>query len=179
MFSSKSFTVKSLSRPLTLHVLCHSWPCFSTLLSIGSTEHSSESQGGLLGLQATGPTPTVSHWQVWSRAEKFTFPQRLPPGFDPWAREIPWRRAWQPTPVFLPRESHGQRSLVGYSPQSHTEPHATEVTQHSCTRDSLMRLILLIWDLTLRSHQGLDQCALALILFASFHSQSLLTHTGS
>ena len=29
--------------------------------------------------------------------------------------KIPWRRAWQPTPVFLPRESHGQRSLLGYS----------------------------------------------------------------
>ena len=37
-------------------------------------------------------------------------------GFDPWVRNIPWRRAWQPTPVFLPGESHGQRSLVGYSP---------------------------------------------------------------
>ena len=35
---------------------------------------------------------------------------------DPWVRKIPWRRAWQPTPVFLPEESHGQRSLVGYSP---------------------------------------------------------------
>ena len=34
--------------------------------------------------------------------------------FDPWVRKIPWRRAWQPTPVFLPRESHEQRSLVGY-----------------------------------------------------------------
>ena len=32
--------------------------------------------------------------------------------------KIPWRRAWQLTPVFLPRESHGQRSLAGYSPQS-------------------------------------------------------------
>jgi len=37
-------------------------------------------------------------------------------GFSPWVRKIPWRRAWQPTPVFLPREAHGQRSLVGYSP---------------------------------------------------------------
>ena len=36
--------------------------------------------------------------------------------FDPWVRTIPWRRAWQPTPVFLPGESHGQRSLVGYCP---------------------------------------------------------------
>ena len=36
-------------------------------------------------------------------------------------REIPWRRKWQPTPVLLPRESHGQRRLVGYSPQGHNE----------------------------------------------------------
>ena len=33
-------------------------------------------------------------------------------GFDPWVGKIPWRREWLPTPVFLPRESHGQRSLV-------------------------------------------------------------------
>ena len=36
--------------------------------------------------------------------------------FDPWVGKIPWRRAWQPTAVFLPGESHGQRSLMGYSP---------------------------------------------------------------
>ena len=35
-------------------------------------------------------------------------------GFDPWVRKIFWRRAWQPTPVFLLGEFHGQRSLVGY-----------------------------------------------------------------
>ena len=35
------------------------------------------------------------------------------PGFNPWVRKIPWRRNWQPTPVFLPGESHGQGSLVG------------------------------------------------------------------
>ena len=35
--------------------------------------------------------------------------------FDPWVGKIPWRRKWQPTTVFLPGESHGQRSLVGYS----------------------------------------------------------------
>ena len=40
-------------------------------------------------------------------------------GFNPWVGKIPWRRAWQPTPVSLPRESHGQRSLVGYSPGGH------------------------------------------------------------
>ena len=36
-------------------------------------------------------------------------------GFDPWVRKIPWRSKWQPSPVFLPGKSHGQRSLVGYS----------------------------------------------------------------
>ena len=36
--------------------------------------------------------------------------------FDPWVRKIPWRRKWQPTPVFLPGKFHGQSSLVGYSP---------------------------------------------------------------
>ena len=35
-------------------------------------------------------------------------------GFDPWVRKIPWKREWLPTPVFLPGEHHGQRSLVGY-----------------------------------------------------------------
>ena len=35
--------------------------------------------------------------------------------FDPWVGKIPWRRQWQPTPVFLPGKSHRQRSLVGYS----------------------------------------------------------------
>ena len=36
-------------------------------------------------------------------------------GFDPWVRKIPWRRKWQPTPVFLPGKSPGQKSLEGYS----------------------------------------------------------------
>ena len=53
-------------------------------------------------------------------------------GFDPWFGTIPCRRAQQPTPGFLPGESHGQRSLAGCSPQGHTELDTTEVTQHAC-----------------------------------------------
>ena len=45
--------------------------------------------------------------------------------FNPWVRNIPWRRAWQPTPVFLPLESHGQRSLTGYSPWGRKESDMT------------------------------------------------------
>ena len=51
--------------------------------------------------------------------------------FDPWVGKIPWRRAWQPTPVFLPGGSHGQRSLAGYSPWGRKELDTTEVTQHT------------------------------------------------
>ena len=40
--------------------------------------------------------------------------------FDPWVRKIPWRMEWSPTPVFLPGESHWQRSLAGCSPWGHT-----------------------------------------------------------
>ena len=42
-------------------------------------------------------------------------------GFYPWAGEIPWMRPWQLTPVLLPGESHGQRSLMGYNPWGHKE----------------------------------------------------------
>ena len=45
------------------------------------------------------------------------------PGFKPWVGKTLWRRAWQPTPVFLPGESHGQRSPSGYSPQGHKVRH--------------------------------------------------------
>ena len=47
-------------------------------------------------------------------------------GFDPWVRKIPWRRKWQPIPIFSPGKSHGQRSLVDYSPWSHKESDKTE-----------------------------------------------------
>ena len=47
-------------------------------------------------------------------------------GLDPWVGKIPWRRKWQPTPVFLPGGSHGWRSLVGYSPWGHKESDTTE-----------------------------------------------------
>ena len=49
-------------------------------------------------------------------------------GFNPWVRKIPWSRAWQPTPVYLPGESLGQRSLAGYGPQSRKELDVTKAT---------------------------------------------------
>ena len=49
-------------------------------------------------------------------------------GFDPWVRKIPWRRAQQPTPVFLPRAFHELGSLAGYSPWGGKESDTTEAT---------------------------------------------------
>ena len=51
--------------------------------------------------------------------------------FDPWVGKLPWRRKWQPAPIFLPGEFHGQRSLAGCSPWGHTESDTTEVTEHT------------------------------------------------
>ena len=50
----------------------------------------------------------LRHWRICLQCRRS--------GFDPWIGKIPWRRKWQPTPVFFPGKSHGQRSLAGYSP---------------------------------------------------------------
>ena len=51
--------------------------------------------------------------------------------FSPWVGKIPWRRKWQPTPIFLPGESHGQRRLADYSPWGHKESDTAKHTQTS------------------------------------------------
>ena len=61
------------------------------------------------------------------------------PGFNPWVGKIPWRRECQPTPVFLPGESHGQRSLVGYSPWGRKE---LDMTEHFFFSGYLQHLIV-------------------------------------
>ena len=53
---------------------------------------------------------------------------------------MPWRRAWQPSPVFLPGESHGQRSLAGYSPWRHKESDTTEAMWQMCAHQMAARL---------------------------------------
>ena len=64
------------------------------------------------------------------------------PGFNPWVGKIPWRREWQPTPVFLPGESHGQRSLAGCSSYGGKELDTTEATdthvRHMARASSLL-----------------------------------------
>ena len=69
--------------------------------------------------------------------------------FDPLIEKILWSRKWPPTPVFLPRESHGQRSLAGYSPWGHKESDTTEQSQWVVTP---IPALLLLFFLSFHSH---------------------------
>ena len=60
--------------------------------------------------------------------------------FHLWVGKIPWRRRWQPTPVFLPGECHGQRSLVGYSSQGCKESDVTEARAHVSQKLGILHL---------------------------------------
>ena len=71
----------------------------------------------------------------------------------PGSRRFPWRRKWQPTPVFLPGESHGQRSLVGCSPRGHKELDMTErQSTHACTWIFMFTCDVYMWLPPIRSH---------------------------
>ena len=62
--------------------------------------------------------PVAQWWRILLKCRRL--------GFDPSVGKIPWRREWHPTPVFLPGEAHGQRSLAAYSPRGHKESYTTE-----------------------------------------------------
>ena len=103
-----------------LFTLFYSSEVVSTILSSSSLIHSSVSDILLLipstvflGLPG-GSEVKVSAWNAGD------------PGSIPGSGKIPWRRKWQPTPVLLPGESHGGRSLVGYSPWGRKELDTTE-----------------------------------------------------
>ena len=82
-----------------------------------------------LGSETTLQIPwmALSHQEPWKICVVVQTVKNLPARQEIWIQslggKIPWRRAWQPTPVFLPGESHGQRSLVGYHPRGHRVGH--------------------------------------------------------
>ena len=86
---------------------------FTSLLFIAICMASSDSHFAFCISFSWGGLPWSFRWQSICL-------QCRRPGFDP------WRRKWQPTPVFLPGKSHGQRILVGYSPWGHKELDTTE-----------------------------------------------------
>ena len=88
-------------------------------------------------------------------------------GFDPWVGKIPWRRAWQPTPVFLPGKSPGQRSLAGYSLWGHRNVRKNLRSKQQCKIyfvivhwsfskiSSVVQSCLTLWDTMDCSTQGI------------------------
>ena len=87
-----------------------------------------------------------------------SFMQCRRPGFDPWIGKVPWRREWLPSPVFLPGEFHGQRSLADYSSWGHKELEMTE----------WLTLFILFYDLSILSINFLSD-----VLFVNFFFQSV------
>ena len=91
--------------------------CFlqsSPLVTLYAGHHSARNWSECLLVKVILATvsPVAQQWRIHQQCRRH---RRC--AFDPWVRKILWRREWQPTPAFLPGESHGQRSWVGYSPQ--------------------------------------------------------------
>ena len=84
------------------------------LKRLGSSSSSTSSGScnrGFCGSSAVKNLPQCKRWE-----------------FNPWVRNVPWRRAWQPTPVFLPGESHGQRGAWWATVHGVAESDTTEAT---------------------------------------------------
>ena len=82
---------------------------------------------GIFPTQGSNPGRLYCRWILYQLSHQGS----RRPGFDPWVRKIPWRRKWQPTWVFLPGESHGQRSLAGNTPWGRKESGMTERLTHT------------------------------------------------
>ena len=75
-------------------------------------------------------------------------------GFDPRVGKIPWRRKWQPTPVFLPGKSHGQRSLVGYS--SWVLESQTRLSDQAATTDAAYFIYYSAWHVAAKQEISVE-----------------------
>ena len=106
--------------------------------------------GQLQPTEVRWPAQGGSSWQKWH--EKPVLPggtsgkepachcrRHKRRGFDPWVRKRPWRRAWQPTPVFSPGKPQGQRSLEGYSPKADTSKAPWHTRTHPGSAQQLQR----------------------------------------
>ena len=98
-----------------------------------------------------------------------------------------WRRTWQPTPVFLPGESHGQRSLVGYSPwgskdsdmtESHTHTHTHKGERRNICVFCAMSLLFLLLIHGFTAHEDNNQFHLAVVSHLSSRNSLVLIKRG-
>ena len=116
-------------------------------------DHSCQSAGSTGILTSENVFQCLSKGRNHTRAPQVAPVVKNPPAsagdvFDPWVRKILWRRAWQPTRVLLPGETHGQRSLVGCSSWGHKESEMTEQLTLSLRTLISLALFCSMWDLS-------------------------------
>ena len=92
-------------------------------------------------------------------------------GVHPWVTKIPWRRKWQLISVFLPRESHKQRSLVGYSPWGHKE---LDMTLHTCKPRYPPKLSgRALVSMDLKDHRTMSHCVANYLFLQMWKNESM------
>ena len=111
-FSGQYLDIKLLDHMANLYSIVAAWIFNSAFLQICERDKTERLS---LSLWASLVAQMVKHLSAMQK-----------PGFNPWVGKIPWRKKWQPTPVFLPGKSHGQKSPVGYSPWGCKESDMTE-----------------------------------------------------
>ena len=105
------------------------------------------------------------HFEFIGSEGKVSCLQSGRPGFSPWVGKILWRRKWHPTPVLLPGKSHGQRSVVGYSPLGHKESDTTERLHSFHGVRKCSNLILLHVTVQFSQHHLLKRLSLPHCIF--------------
>ena len=103
-------------------------PCLSCCLGLCTKTRPSPVPGAVV---SAGVNKYIN-WASLVLSGKASACQRRRHGFNLWVGVIPWRRKWQPSQVFLPGKSHGQRSLAGYSPWGHNESDVTWQLNKKC-----------------------------------------------
>ena len=116
--------------------VCRIWEWFYTLIKI-------------LG----GRCPGLPRWPS-GKAPSCQYSRFQRRGLDLWVGKILWSRKWQPTPVFLPGEPHGQRSLVGYISQGSQTVWHDWASEHACTRQVMHCFLVGLIDLIFSKYES-------------------------
>ena len=129
MYRCKGLTIKKIDHQRTDDFVLWYWRRFLTVPWTGRRSNQSILQGINPEYPLEGLMPRTSFLAQSSKEHACQCSRHQRCGFDPWAKKI-WKRKWQPTPVFLPGKSHGQKSLMSYSPWGCKEPDTTEQLNH-------------------------------------------------
>ena len=140
--------MRSYWRDIVRRTQCWSWAALNQTQNCSYA--SSVRRNKDIHAHLTGQLQGLRRWNICLQCGR--------PGFDPWVGNISWRRTWKPTPVLLPRQFHGWRSLVGYSPWDRKESDMTErLTLHFIQRATEILHMTFVYKFTICTlHKGKD-----------------------